>query len=202
MIAWLKGRCHSIESGQVVIDVRDVGYRVWLSAPDAESLQVGDETDLHIHTVVREESFTLYGFRSLAGLEMFRTILTISGVGPKGALALLSSLSPGQIARAIHDDQPRALTVAKGIGKRTAELIVVRLRERLPAELLTGAIEDSGAVVSEWSKAMRDAKSALVNLGFRPAAAEKAVREVAVDSSDDFEQLLRLALSAMRRPHV
>jgi holliday junction DNA helicase RuvA len=206
MIAWLKGRCHVLAADHVVVDVHGVGYHVFLPGTDASGLQAGEEIELQIHTVVREESFSLYGFRTLAAREMFRTILSISGVGPKGALALLSSLQPGEIARAIHDDQPKVLTVAKGIGKRTAELIVVRLRERLPTDLLSGAMAHAVVPIDAYSKAMRDAKSALVNLGFRAALADKAVRDAAAttgdgtDCSDDFDHLLRSALSMLRRP--
>lgn len=204
MIAWLKGRCHALAADHAVVDVHGVGYHVNIPGTEASGLQVGEEIELQIHTVVREESFSLYGFRTLAAREMFRTILSVSGVGPRGALALLSALRPAEIARAIHDDKPKVLTVAKGIGKRTAELIVVKLRERLPPELLSGAMADTVVPVDAYSKAMRDAKSALVNLGFRAAAADKAVREAASSSaeaySDDFDHLLRSALISLRRP--
>lgn len=201
MIAWLRGRCQTVAEDHVIVDVQGVGYLVQISGRDAAELNAGEEAELQIFTVVREDSFSLYGFRTLAAREMFRTILSISGVGPKGALALLAALSPAEIARAIHDDQPKPLTVAKGIGKRTAELIVVRLRERLPPELLSGAMESSPASHSPWTKPMRDAKSALVNLGFRAALAERAVMDAA-QSSDDFEQLLRSSLTALRRPQA
>lgn len=205
MIAWLNGRVQAVMAGQVVLDVGGVGYLVAMPSTDDGQIAVDEELELFIHTVVREDSFSLYGFTTIAAREMFKTILSISGVGPKGALALLTSMAPSEIARAIHDDKPRALTVAKGIGKRTAELIVVRLRERLPEELLSGAMAEAPTSrTSPWTPAMNDAKSALINLGFRSAAATRAVEDVAAqnpDASDVFELLLRLALGALRRPH-
>ena len=202
MIAWLGGRCRSIGEDHVVVDVGGVGYLVHVPARETENVDIGEPVELQIHTVVREDSFSLYGFQTQAGREMFKTILSISGVGPKGALSLLSAMSPAEIARAIHDDKPRPLTAAKGIGKRTAELIVVRLRERLPAELLHDAMDHAPDTSATWTRAMSDAKSALVNLGFRATAADQAVLEASAGASDDFERLLRLALNLLRRPNA
>ncbi len=202
MIAWLSGICRSIEDDHAVIDVGGVGYHVAMPGGDLGGLVVGEPVELLVHTVVREDAISLYGFRTRAGREMFRTILSISGVGPRGAMALLSTLTPAEIARAIHDDQPKPLTRAKGIGKRTAELIVVRLRERIPADLLHEAIDSQPSVPApEESAQLRQARSALGSLGYRATAADAALAQAAADvGSGDLDALIRSALRHLRRP--
>ncbi len=138
MIAWLRGRCQSVAVDHVVLDVAGVGYLVQASARDSATWAVGDEIEVLVHTVVREDAILLYGFGNVAARDLFTALVSVSGVGPKGALALLSELTPREIAMAIHNEQMSELVRAKGIGKRTAELIVVRLRERLPVDLLSG----------------------------------------------------------------
>ena len=202
MIAWLRGTCRFIEEDHAVLDVGGVGYHVAMTQRDLQDLGVGEVVELLVHTVVREDALNLYGFRTRAGREMFRTILSISGVGPRGAMSLLSTLSPAEIARAIHDDQPKPLTRAKGIGKRTAELIVVRLRERIPVELLNEAIElPAEPAPLEDSPQIRKARAALASLGYRPSAADAALARAVEDvGSGDLDALLRSALRLLRRP--
>lgn len=202
MIAWLSGICRAVSDDHVVLDVHGVGYMVSMPAADLAALAVGEPTEIMVHTIVREDAIALFGFRTRAGREMFRSILSVSGVGPRGALALLSTLNPSEIARAIHDDEPKALTRAKGIGKRTAELIVVRLRERLPLDLLHEAIDASQTSGSlPKTPQVEQARAALISLGYRPHTAEAALADAAADvPSGDLDALLRSALRLLRRP--
>ncbi len=203
MIAWLSGSILSVAADHVVIDVAGVGYRVQVSARDAATWSVGDAVEVLVHTVVREDALLLFGFRTPAAKDLFTSLVSVPGVGPKGALALLSELTPREIALAIHNEQTRELTRAKGIGKRTAEVLVVRLRERLPVELLAGDAIDSdspSAPSATTTPAVRDAVSALVNLGYRPNRAREAIDQaVAAGASDELAALVRSALALLRR---
>ena len=201
MIAWLRGRCQSITADHVVVDVAGVGYLVQVSSRDAETWRLGEPLEMLVHTVVREDAISLYGFATAAARELFVSLVSVPGVGPKGALALLSELAPRDIAMAIHNEQLRELTRAKGIGKRTAEVIVVRLRERLPPELLVGG-SSAGLeeVPAATSAGQRDALSALVNLGYRAASATEAIEAaLAGGASDELSALVRSALALLRR---
>ena len=201
MIGFLRGICHSIEDDHALVDVQGVGYRVFAGERDLAALRPGQGAELLIHTEVREDAFLLYGFTDRPGREMFRALLSVSGVGPKAAMALLSALTPQDIARAVHDDKVSVLTRAKGIGKRTAETIVVKLRDRLPPELLTGSAPTTSVTPLSAGDLPRDVLSALGNLGYKPAVAELAVAQAQKDMPDaDFQQLMRAALAHLRRP--
>lgn len=201
MIGFLRGICHSIEQDHALVDVQGVGYHVFASERDLAGMRPGQGAELLIHTEVREDAFLLYGFADRTGREMFRSLLSVSGVGPKAAMALLSALTPQDIARAVHDDKVSVLTRAKGIGKRTAETIVVKLRDRLPAELLTGASHTATTAPTPAGDLPRDVLSALANLGYKLASAELAVAQAQKDNPEaDFQLLMRASLAQLRRP--
>jgi Holliday junction DNA helicase RuvA len=205
VIAYLRGICQSVSTDHIVLDVHGVGYHIHMAARETTQHTVGSDVEVVIHTVVREDAFELYGFQSLGGRDLFRNLVSVSGVGPKGALALLSVLSSSEIARAIRGQDISTLTRAKGIGKRTAELLIVRLRDRLPAELLTDGQEPGSREPLEGDgddapDGVRDTLSALVNLGYRANIAQQAINSVLVDgASDDFASLLRSSLALLRR---
>ncbi len=201
MIGWLNGRCVVCEADHLVLDVRGVGYRVFLGDHDLAACAPGDEVELWIHTQIREDAFLLYGFRGRSGRELFRSLVAVSGVGPKGAMSLLSVLEPSELATAVQRDDVASLCRAKGIGKRTAELIIVKLRDRLPVELLMGA--DEGPTASDRGRRAAshgEAVSALVHLGYPRRTAEAAV-QVALEegASDELTTLIRSALATLRQ---
>ncbi len=205
MIAWLSGVCHRIASDHIVLDVSGVGYEVFVTERDLETLKNGAVLALSIHTVVREDALLLYGFVELAARDLFRLLTSVSGVGPKGALALLSCLSPAEIAHTIHAGQPGPLTNAKGIGKRTSELLIVRLRDRLPVELLAELPEEQ---TSPTPRSLRppiadDAISALIHLGYKSPIAASTIDALlegpeAATRAGDLGALITAALAALR----
>lgn len=201
MIAWLRGKCQFKSADHIVVDVAGVGYQVQVSSRDAALWLVGETIEVLVHTVVREDAISLYGFATAAARELFVNLVSVPGVGPKGALALLSELAPRDVAMAIHNEHLRELTRAKGIGQRTAEVIVVRLRERLPPELLVGGSSAGVEGVSQaTTAAQKDALSALVNLGYRAATAAEAIDAALADgASDELSALVRSALALLRR---
>ncbi len=200
MIAYLRGICQAIEDDAVVVDVRGVGYLVSVSERDRSQHQLGGDAELLVHTEVREDAIALYGFVTAADRDMFRALIGVPGVGPKAAMALISALEPGPLAAAIQGEKLSELTKAKGIGKRTAETIVVKLRDRLPASAslqpATGA-----AKVPLGSPLLADLLSALINLGYRPQAAETAAAQALADPANGhFDAALRASLALLRRP--
>ncbi len=200
MIAYLRGVCQAIGEEAVVVDVRGVGYLVSVSERDRAQHSVGGDTELLVHTEVREDAIALFGFLNAADRDMFRALTGVPGVGPKAALALLSALEPAALAAAIQGEKLSELTKAKGIGKRTAETIVVKLRDRLP---VVAALPGSAAVTAPvvGSPLAADLLSALLNLGYRPQAAESAAATALADPANSrFDLALRAALALLRRP--
>ncbi|MBQ7525764.1 MAG: Holliday junction branch migration protein RuvA, partial [Abditibacteriota bacterium] len=141
MIAHLRGELASVSSDHAVVDVNGVGYKVYLPVKVLLSLPAeGDKVGLLVTTIVKEDSITLYGFSREVQQELFELLLTVSGVGPKVALAILGELEPGDIISAISAEDYASLTVVSGLGKKTAQRIVLELREKLSEDMKLGAV--------------------------------------------------------------
>jgi Holliday junction DNA helicase RuvA len=186
---------------ELLLDVMGVGYEV--EAPMSTFYQlpeVGEDVVLHTHLVVREDAQLLYGFYSLAERRMFRSLIRINGVGPKLALTILSGISADEFSRAIFDNDVAALTRLPGVGKKTAERLVVELRDKLDAGFMpsTGAQSGAGPASAEASNPVSDAVSALIALGYKAPEASRMVR--AIDAADlAAEEIIRSALQAAAR---
>jgi Holliday junction DNA helicase RuvA len=195
MIAHLRGRVLSKTPQAVVVEASGVGYEVTISIPTFTALpDEGNEVSLLIHTHVREDALALFGFMSRTEKRLFEKLLGISGIGPKLAITVLSGLPPERLVAAIHGQDHATLTRIPGVGKKTAERIVLELKDKLQ-ELAPTTIAGIATPVSE------DVLSALVNLGYPRAAAQKGV-EAAVarnpDAGKDFETLFRASMAAMK----
>ncbi|MDE1154564.1 MAG: Holliday junction branch migration protein RuvA [Acidobacteriaceae bacterium] len=198
MIAYLRGLIFSKSPNTVVLDCNGVGYELAISVATFTDLaQEGREARLHVHTHVREDALVLFGFSELAEKLVFEKLLTISGIGPKLAITVLSGISADRLVGAIRSGDHATLTKIPGIGKKTAERVVLELKDKLDG--LTGFSPASGAAPSLGAVA-DDVLSALVNLGYPRPVAQKAVESAAKDSSvaGEFEQLFRAAMSAVR----
>lgn len=182
MIAALSGVLLHKDPGSTIIDVQGVGYEVLLSARTYDRLPpVGEKTFLHIHTSVREDAITLYGFSGEEEKKLFLLLNTVSGVGPKLALAILSGIDPGELCNAISLKDMARLTSLSGVGKKTAQRLCMELGEKVGAFVLEQpqAGGGSGEVpVRSEGFAMQDAASALVNLGYPQETAWQALRAV------------------------
>jgi len=195
---FLRGRVEEIRLGAAVLVVHDVGYHVLVSAPTATSLEVGQEITLLTHLAVSETSQVLFGFLHQAERALFRRLLQVNGVGPTSALGLLSSLPPEDMVRAILDEDQKKLTAMKGVGKKTAERLIVELRDHLD-DLLPGGGKrpDQASSPSTTDPVGSDLERVLLDLGTPPAAAargaEAALNHLGPDA--DFQELLRHALS-------
>jgi Holliday junction DNA helicase RuvA len=194
MIARLSGTVLEKHAMRVVVDVSGVGYDVHVPLSSFAAIgEPGTRLTLHVHTHVREDALQLFGFASALEQLVFERLIAVSGIGPKLALAVLSGLAPGDLVQAIAGGDIARLTSIPGIGRKTAERIVLELRDKL------GAVTPSGTAAPPAGP-REDLVSALVNLGYHRPAAEKAVDRVLQDGREyGFEQALRAALALLSR---
>ena len=202
MIAHLRGKLLSKKANKILVDVSGVGYEVSIPVSTFYELgEIGSDVSLHIYTHVREDILALYGFRTEREKILFEKFLSISGVGPKMAIAILSGLEPQDLVPALRSGNVALLTHIPGVGKKTAERLVLELREKLEdlAEPAAAAAP-TAAPQSEFTGVDADVLSALINLGYARPAAEAAVREVRKEIPDaDLEHLLRACLRLLAR---
>lgn len=203
MFAYVKGIVVDIAADCCVIDVHDVGVNVHISAQTAARMPgIGQEAKLYTYTSVREDAFWLYGFLSKGDLEMFKHCITVSGIGPKGALGLLSVMDGDQLRFAILAQDVKSISKAPGIGKRTAERLVLELKDKLDYAAADIAREVAGGNGSAMENVMdhpgkREAVEALVALGYGQTEAMKAVSQVEGADALDSSALLKQALKKM-----
>lgn len=199
MIAFLRGRVLEKQPSRVIVDVSGVGYDVSVPLSTFYTAgEAGSEITLRIHTHVREDQLALYGFATALELAVFERLIGVSGIGPRLALAVLSGMEPRELTSAIERGDLARLTRIPGVGKKTAERIVVELRDRLPKTLAGVA----GQVVATTPGDLRrdELGSALANLGYDRRAIDKALDGLLADQPDaSFEQHLRAALKALSR---
>jgi len=195
MIGFLRGSLHEKQAPQVVIDVNGVGYVVETPMSSFFDLPaMGEQVMLRTHLVVREDAHILYGFLTEQERALFRSLIKVNGVGPKVALAILSGVSVDDFCSWISDDNVAALVRIPGIGKKTAERLVLDMRDRLPEQTAGSAGVTAGLMAKSLSP-IDEAISALVALGYKQQDAEKRVRAVADDDANS-EQLIRSALQS------
>ena len=196
MIAHLRGKLLAKHPNQAIVETGGVGYDVTISVPTFSDLPgVGSEVTLHIHTHVREDLIALYGFLTPAEKHLFEKLITVSGIGPKLAITILSGMAADEMVGAIRGNDVARLTRIPGIGKKTAERMVLELRDKLPAERV-GEI----AAAPAMSAVEEDVLSALMNLGYQRATAEKAVLAVTKNGQGGpFEAMFREALAVLSK---
>ncbi len=208
MIAYVNGIVEYIEDGLCVVDVNGVGYNVNISGSTMDRMPgIGEAVKLYTYTNVKEDAFTLFGFLSRDELNLFKMLITVNGIGPKGGLSILSVMTPDDLRFAIMAGDSKSLSKAPGIGKKTAERITLELRDKLKVsenELLgggAGATASNLVGESDFENSARDeAVAALVALGYNSTDSMKAVRKVLAaspEAGEDTEKLLKLALKEM-----
>ena len=203
MIGRLKGIVDAVGEAHVIIDVHGVGYEVRASARTLRALAVGQEASLAIETHVREDAIRLFGFTSEVERAWFRLLQTIQGVGAKVALAVLSTLSPQDLANAIALQNWAAVEQAPGVGKKLAQRIVAELKDKAPALSIAGlnvpASGRKGSPAAGENSAVSEAISALTNLGYQPAQASQAVAAAVAELGADADtaKLIRRGLKEL-----
>lgn len=196
MIAHLRGTLLAKHPNQAIVETHGVGYDVAITVPTfTEMPAAGAEVSLHIHTHVREDALSLYGFQRLAEKQLFEKLLSVSGIGPTLAIKILSGMPADEMIGAIRGGDLARLTRIPGIGKKTAERMVLELRDKLTTT--TGTSEISVAVASSVEE---DVISALVNLGYQRTAADKALLAARTGKSpQSFDLLFREALGSLSK---
>jgi Holliday junction DNA helicase RuvA len=196
MIAHLRGKLLAKHPSQAIVETAGVGYDVTISVPTFSDLPaIGAEVALHIHTHVREDLIALYGFLRPSEKLLFEKLITVSGIGPKLAITILSGMATDEMVSAIRGNDVARLTRIPGIGRKTAERMILELRDKLPE---TGPT--SGPVVPAMNATEEDVLSALVNLGYQRAAAEKALGVATKNgSAKSFDQMFRLTLGQLSK---
>ena len=202
MIAYVNGILESIEEGLAIVDVGGIGMNVFISGSTMDRMPgIGEAVKLYTYTSVKEDSFTLYGFLSRDELSLFKMLISVNGIGPKGGLSILSVMTPDDLRFAIMAGDSGTISKAPGVGKKTAERITLELRDKIKATeddmLRSSSAVTLDDLTGDASSARDEAVAALVARGYNSSDAMKAVRKVLAENdsaSDDTEMLLKLAL--------
>ncbi len=195
MIGFLRGVVVAKKPPSLLLDVRGVGYEIDAPMSTFYKLpEIGEEVTLYTHLAIREDAHNLFGFMSEAERALFRSLIRVSGVGAKLALAILSGLSAEEFHRCVEAQDAARLVRLPGVGKKTAERLIIEMRDRLP-ELPTVRLPGAGTLPAPEASPVDDAVSALIALGFKPQDAHSLVRKVQVDGKSS-EEIIRSALQS------
>ena len=199
MISYIRGELAAVEKEKVIVDVGGVGYGIYMPGQAFAVLpQPGSEVKIHTYLNVREDAMQLFGFLTRDDLEIFKLVIGVSGIGPKGGLSILSKLSPDDLRYAVLSGDVKAISAAPGIGKKTAEKLIIELKDKLDIEdVLNHAIESDRAPDTDVSGGIQsEAVQALVALGYGSTESLRAVRQVELENAS-VEDVLKEALKKM-----
>ena len=200
MIAFVRGTAADMTENSVIVETAGgIGYEIYMTGTDLGRIHIGEQVKIHTYHQVREDAMLLFGFSSKDDLSMFKLLLCVNGVGPKAALGVLSAVTADELRFAILSDDVKTLSKAPGIGKKTAQKLILELKDKLKLEeafelKLAHEQEAAGDVYGESSDGRQEAVEALVALGYSSTDAMRAVRAVTDVPADDVEGLLRAAL--------
>lgn len=199
MISYVRGHVADITEGSVVVETGNIGFEIFMTGSALSQLHIGENVKLHTYFQVREDAMLLYGFLCKDDLEVFKLLLTVNGVGPKGALGILSGITADELRFAILSDDVKTLSKAPGIGKKTAQKLILELKDKLNLEdafetKLMHEKETVSAAAGCMTDARKEAVEALVALGYSSTDAMRAVRKVSESESGDVEAILKAAL--------
>jgi Holliday junction DNA helicase RuvA len=187
MIATIHGEVTIIENDALIVEVNGIGMRVHVPATLKEKMKTGESILLYTHFVVRQDAMSLYGFETLSERDLYTLLLSVSGIGPKLALAILSSITPDTVKRAVFNEEHEILNRVPGVGKKTAQRIVLALQDKLKP---TDTLEEVAAMSDTDSEVL----AALTALGYSVVEAQTALQSLPKDAPNDVEERLRLAL--------
>ncbi len=199
MISYIRGELAAVETEKVIVDVGGVGYGIYMPGQAMGLLpQPGNEVKIHTYLNVREDAMQLFGFLTRDDLEVFKLVIGVSGIGPKGGLSILSQLTPDDLRFAVLSGDVKAISAAPGIGKKTAEKLIIELKDKLNIEdVLTHAADSSAAAVPVNNGGIQsEAVQALVALGYGSTESLRAVKQVELDNAT-VEDVLKEALKKM-----
>ena len=199
MIAFVRGTAVDMTENSVIVETGGIGYEIYMTGTDLSQIHMGEEVKIHTYFNVREDAMQLYGFRSKDDLQMFKLLLGVNGVGPKAAVGVLAGITADELRFAILSDDVKTLSKAPGIGKKTAQKLILELKDKMKLEdafeiKLAHEQEKAAAGLGEVSDGRQEAVVALVALGYSSTDALRAVRKVTDVAPDDVEGLLKAAL--------
>ncbi|MBQ8592437.1 MAG: Holliday junction branch migration protein RuvA [Lachnospiraceae bacterium] len=199
MFAYLKGEVADISEDNLVLEVNHIGYNIKISSSIAALLPpIGEEVKIYTYTLVREDAFSLYGFLTKDDLDIFKKVITVSGIGPKGGLAILSAMTADDLRLAIISGDAKAISKAPGIGAKTAERLILDLKDKVSIE---DTFVNKETRTQMETSALQDAKSeaveALTALGYSASDALKAVKQIVLTDDMNVEDILKAALKKM-----
>ncbi len=200
MIGLLSGKLFIINPGEIIVETGGVGYRVMISYNTYYEISSAETVEnLMIHTYVREDSLTLYGFSSELEKSLFQMLISISGIGPKLAINILSGISPKEFINAVENASVGRLQAIPGVGKKTAERMTIEMRDKIAKLRKKQSVRVPEEPSQEGENKRSELVSALVNLGFKPKDAEKAVENAIFSENADasFEEILRKSLNIL-----
>lgn len=199
MIGFLRGRVAYTFPDYCFLDVHDVGYRVFISHQTRNQISVGTEIMLYIHTHVREDAILLYGFFSQEEYDLFQHLIGISGIGPKVAQGILSAITANDFYHLIHRKDVKAITKLPGIGKKTAERIILELKDKLSASSfdVSDAADDTAALGDAMGDMVSEAIEALLSLGFQQSEVQSVLKKKS--DWESTEEIIRYALAELQR---
>jgi len=194
LIARLTGRVLTLDLNTLVLDVNGVGYEIEVSSFTANSFEVDNIVTLETHLIVREDAQILFGFKEASEKKLFQMLIKINGVGPRLAIGIMSGLGEDQFSLAIRDKDVKILTALPGVGKKTAERLIIELQDKMIFERATG--EKNRSKISP--DVLADLEGTLLNLGYKPQEVDLAVNRIKVESAD-LEVLIKAALKELGR---
>lgn len=199
MYAYFKGKLAYVGEDSIILDVHDVGYRILLSPENIACLPaLGEMVQIYTYTSVREDAIWLYGFLSHADLEIFKKCITVSGIGPKGGMAILSVMDAETLRFAIFSGDAKAIAKAPGVGIKTAQRLILELKDKISIEETLSGMEETGIrCKTAENRVIEDTVEALTALGYSASDAMRAVKSVPDLSDMDVESLLKAALKNM-----
>lgn len=202
MIQFIRGKLVSVEEDRVIVDVNGVGYGIFMSVQAMSLLpQAGSEVKIHTYLNVKEDAMQLFGFLTRDDLMIFRLLIGVNGIGPKGGQAILSVLPPDDLRFAVLAGDVKAISAAPGIGKKTAEKLILELRDKLKIEdVLDHQVSEaavSGKAAAGADNVQSEAVQALVALGYGSTEALRAIKQIPIEEGTDVEGVLKAALKIL-----
>ena len=199
MIGFLRGKVAYTFPDYCFLDVHDVGYRVFVSHQTRNHIGIGEEVMLYIHTHVREDAILLYGFFSQEEYDLFQHLIGISGIGPKVAQGILSAITANEFYRLIHQKDVKAITKLPGIGKKTAERIILELKDKLAPTMFDdiSSTDQTAGLAGDIGDKISEATEALLSLGFGQSEIQSVLKKKAEWAST--EEIIRYALAELQR---
>lgn len=196
MIAYLKGVVADVETDKIIIENNNIGFNVFVTGNMAMNTGIGEEIILYTYLNVKEDAMNLFGFATKDELKVFKILIGVSGVGPKGALGILSTLSPDELRVAVMSDDSKAISKAPGIGNKTAMKVIIELKDKLDIEDILNKDVDTRVqgTIGAYDELINEAYQAMVALGYSQSEAMKAVKSAEINENTTSQDIIKHAL--------